>query len=122
MPVLTTRGPRRGGRTVVTSGWLNDSGRRRLVRPDGGSITKYEWDLKNNGTYRVTGATPSLSYDYLVNTLGLHPNRNGHPIALRVTDSDADMTAERGQDDRRHHREDLLQPPRHGQGPDRVAR
>jgi hypothetical protein len=57
--------------------------------PDGGSIVSYLWDLDNDGQYDdATGATPSVSYDYLLHTLGLMPG--DHTIGLKVFDDEGD--------------------------------
>ncbi len=57
-----------------------------------GTITLYEWDLDNDGTFDVTGVTPAaVSYTDLRTLYGMVDGSN--PITLRVTDSDA-KTAE----------------------------
>ena len=52
---------------------------------NGRTITLYEWDLNNDGTYDVIGATPaSISDANLKTTYGMAFGTN--PISLRVTD------------------------------------
>ena len=50
----------------------------------GDSIVSYEWDLNNDGTFDITGATPTVTYAQLT-SLGLIVGPN--TIKLRVTDS-----------------------------------
>lgn len=54
---------------------------------DAGSIEYWGWDLTGDGTTDVTGATPTLTWDFLVNTLELAPGEN-HTISLKVRDDD----------------------------------
>ena len=55
-----------------------------------GSIAAWNWDLDLDSQYDdASGSAPSVSYDYLVNTLHLEPGEV-HTIRLRVTDSDGD--------------------------------
>jgi len=50
------------------------------------TIATYEWDLRNNGTYDVTGATPSpIAVSVLQSTYGMVAGIN--TIQLRVTDT-----------------------------------
>jgi hypothetical protein len=52
---------------------------------NGQTLTLYEWDLNNDGTYDVTGVTPApISDADLKTTYGMKFGSN--PIALRVTD------------------------------------
>ena len=37
--------------------------------PDGDAFSSISWDLDNNGTYDVSGASASISYANLVNSL-----------------------------------------------------
>lgn len=74
-----------GGPYVVAMGGslaLNGS----ASQPSNGrTITLYEWDLNNDGTYDITGATPaSISDANLKTTYGMAFGAN--PISLRVTD------------------------------------
>jgi autotransporter-associated beta strand protein len=53
---------------------------------DGSSISLYEWDLNNDGTYDLTGASPAaISYATLTGTYGMIGGDN--TIRLRVTDA-----------------------------------
>lgn len=59
---------------------------------DAGSITQWAWDLDDNGSYAdAYGVGPSVSWDYLVNTLGLTPGQN-HTIGLKVLDDDGEWS------------------------------
>lgn len=50
------------------------------------TISLYEWDLRNNGTYDVAGATPPpITVSALQSTYGMGPGAN--TIQLRVTDT-----------------------------------
>ncbi len=53
---------------------------------DGSSLSLYEWDLNNDGTYDVTGATPgAIGYATLMGTWGMAEGDN--TVKLRVTDA-----------------------------------
>ncbi|MBN2561006.1 MAG: DNRLRE domain-containing protein [Phycisphaerae bacterium] len=55
--------------------------------PDGGNIVSWAWDLDNDGQYDdASGEYAEVTYDYLVNTLGLEPGM--HVIGLRVVDDE----------------------------------
>ena len=56
-----------------------------------GSVSQYGWDLNNDGTYEVTSTSSSanVTYDYLVNTLGLAMGDNTG--TLKVTTNDGAM-------------------------------
>ena len=55
---------------------------------DGSSISLYEWDLDDDGTYDVTGATPAaIDYATLTGTYGMVLGDN--TVKLRVTDGTA---------------------------------
>jgi subtilisin-like proprotein convertase family protein len=48
-----------------------------------GTITKFEWDLDNNGTFEVdNGTDPTLEHSF--------PVRGSYPVKLRVTDDSSD--------------------------------
>ncbi len=58
--------------------------------PDGGDITAYDWDLDLDGYYDdAFGIGPNVTWDYLVNTLGL-PAGEESGISLRVTDDEGE--------------------------------
>jgi hypothetical protein len=60
---------------------------------DAGSITHWGWDLTNRGMYSdAFGMMLNLSWDYLVNGLGLTPGQNHH-IGLQVYDDDGEWSA-----------------------------
>lgn len=54
--------------------------------PDG-LIVAYEWDLNGDGLTDVTGSSPTVSYDYLVNILGMVPKPDPYTIKLTVTEN-----------------------------------
>lgn len=54
--------------------------------PCGDSVVAYEWDLNNDGTFDITGATPTVTSAQLT-ALGL--GAGPHTIRLRVTDTHA---------------------------------
>lgn len=59
---------------------------------DAGSLVQWAWDLNGSGSYTdAYGVTPSVSWDYLVNTLSLTPGLN-HPIGLKVFDDDGEWS------------------------------
>lgn len=59
---------------------------------DAGSIGYWAWDLTGDGNTDVTGVGPRLTWDFLVNTLGLAPGRS-HTISLKVRDDDNEWSA-----------------------------
>lgn len=64
---------------------LNGSG---SYERDAGSILHWYWDLTGNGQFNdAYGVNPTITWDYLVNTLGLTPGQS-HSIALKVLDDD----------------------------------
>ena len=68
---------------------LNGSG---SYERDAGTIAQWYWDLTGNGNYNdAYGVSPNLSYDYLVNTLGLTPGQT-HTIGLKVYDDDGEWS------------------------------
>ena len=69
---------------VVGTGSLSLNGSGSLPS-DGSSISLYQWDLNNDATYDVTGATPdAISYATLTGTWGMTLGNN--TVGLRVTD------------------------------------
>ena len=61
---------------------------------DGSSLSQYEWDLNNDGTYDLTEATPTpatIPYLDLTTTYGMIAGSN--TIKLRVTDATTSETA-----------------------------
>ncbi len=57
--------------------------------PDGGDIVAWRWDLDNDGQYDdATGEYAEVSYQYLVETLGLEPGE--HLVGLEVVDDEED--------------------------------
>ncbi|MGQ9652202.1 MAG: DNRLRE domain-containing protein [Phycisphaerae bacterium] len=59
---------------------------------DAGSLVQWAWDLNLDGNYTdVYGVGPSVSWDYLVNTLGLTPGQS-HTIGLKVFDDDGEWS------------------------------
>jgi hypothetical protein len=59
---------------------------------DAGSLVQWAWDLNLDGSYTdASGMSPSVSWGYLVNTLGLTPGIN-HPIRLKVFDDDGEWS------------------------------
>jgi hypothetical protein len=62
-----------------------------------GKIAKYEWDVNNDGTYDLSGTTPTqdLSYSYLTGTLQMTPGT--HPLTLKVTTNDDIISTAAGQ-------------------------
>jgi K319-like protein len=63
---------------------LNGTGSADPDAPCGDSVALYEWDLNNDGTFDVTGASPVVTSAQLV-ALGL--GAGPHTIKLRVTDT-----------------------------------
>jgi hypothetical protein len=64
--------------------FLNGTGSTDPDAACGDSIVSYEWDLNNDATFDVTGATPTVSWAQLT-ALGL--GVGSHTIKLRVTDT-----------------------------------
>ncbi|MBN1489937.1 MAG: DNRLRE domain-containing protein [Phycisphaerae bacterium] len=59
---------------------------------DAGSLVQWAWDLNLDGNYTdAYGVGPSLTWDYLVNTLGLTPGES-QPIGLKVFDDDGEWS------------------------------
>ena len=51
-----------------------------------GNITQWLWNLDNDGLFDdASGQNPTVSYDYLVNTLGLPADGVARPISVQVT-------------------------------------
>lgn len=74
-----------GGNSAQFSGSAND--------PDGGSITQYRWDINNDGTWDITTASATLSYNDLVGAgYNLSPSEAGYTVRFNVIDNDADFT------------------------------
>jgi len=68
---------------------LNGSG---SYERDEGPIMQWYWDLNNDDNYNdALGVSPTLSWDYLVNTLGLTPGQT-HAIRLKVYDDDGEWS------------------------------
>ncbi len=58
--------------------------------PDGESIVSWLWDLDDDAEYDdASGSTYEVTYDYLVNTLGLMPGQV-HDIGLKVIDDEGE--------------------------------
>jgi hypothetical protein len=73
-----------GPYTVDKGGTRNLSGY--AMVGNGETITSWLWDLNNDGVFNdATGEFPNLSYDYLVNSLGLSLGQ--HTIGLKVIDN-----------------------------------
>jgi len=86
-PVANADGPY--SCNYLSSVVLNGSG---SYERDAGSLVQWAWDLTGNGSYTdAFGVAPSLTWDYLVNTLGLTPGQN-HQIGLKVFDDDAEWS------------------------------
>jgi hypothetical protein len=83
-PVASTSGPYsscQGGSVV-----LNGTGSTDPDAACGDSLVSYEWDLNNDATFDITGATPTVTWAQLTALgLGVGP----HTIKLRVTDTHA---------------------------------
>ncbi len=78
-----------GGPYAVNRGGSVDLNGAGSYDPDGGGITAWRWDLDNDGPYDdADGATPTVTYLYLVNTLGLKPGNRS--IRLQVTDEEGE--------------------------------
>jgi YD repeat-containing protein len=66
--------------------------------PDGGSITKYEWDLNGNGTFESTGVRPSTSYssagtrNVKLRVTDQHGHRGETTVALRINSRRVDAS------------------------------
>jgi len=60
--------------------------------PDGGEIVAWLWDLDNDGDTDVEGERVEVTYQYLVETLGLSPG--DHTIVLRVLDDEEESGAD----------------------------
>ena len=75
-----------GAYSLIPSGSLSLNGSGSLPK-DGSSISLYEWDLNNDGTYGdATGATPAaIGYATLTGTWGMIKGDN--TVKLRVTDA-----------------------------------
>lgn len=59
---------------------------------DTGVLTQWAWDLDGNGMFNdASGARPNVSWDFLVNTLGLTPGQS-HNIGLKVLDDDSEWS------------------------------
>ena len=69
------------------------------------SIVSYEWDLNNDTTFDITGATPTVTYTQLT-SLGLVVGSN--VIKLRVTDTHAAVDHRNRKHHARHRRRHLL--------------
>jgi len=58
--------------------------------PDGENIVSWLWDLDDDAEYDdASGSTYEVTYDYLVNTLGLAPGQV-HDIGLKVIDDEGE--------------------------------
>ena len=69
----------------LSSVMLNGSG---SYERDAGSILHWYWDLTGNGVFNdAYGVNPTVTWDYLVNTLGLTPGQS-HTVAIKVLDDD----------------------------------
>lgn len=75
-PAANAGGPYSGveGQTIILDGSAS-------IDSDGGTITLYEWDIDNNGTYDYSSAVPSQNHTYAQN--------GTYTIKLRVTDNDS---------------------------------
>jgi hypothetical protein len=60
---------------------------------DAGAVVQWYWDLTGDGNYiDATGMAPKVTWDYLVNTLGLKPGLD-HQIGLKVLDDDNEWSS-----------------------------
>jgi len=84
-PVAKADGPYRV--TPTESDLLSGAG---SYDPDGENIVSWLWDLDNDGAYDdASGSTYEVTYDFLVNGLGLLPGQV-HPIGLKVIDDEGE--------------------------------
>jgi hypothetical protein len=85
-PVAVAGGPY----TVLFNGNINLAGS--TGTGSYGTVTTWAWDLDNNGSYETSGQTTNITYNYLVNTLGLSPDGVARAIGLKVT-NDVSLTS-----------------------------